>query len=548
MITNKELEQVLVAVKKLPKQPNVERPNEALIRKQAEVFAQKTEFKNYNFVSTVKNRSANVTVYVGSEAVAQKGLNARQKEIIKNLPKTIENVLVYLKRAPFVYTANSMGDNPYFVPQCHLFVSTYRKEMIRLAYMVTRTLFAAKKRPKADDPNFYLVYIPEWQEKDRQILVMPEIGVTFVLGSDYYGEAKKGFLRLGMWQAKERGKLGLHAGTKILYARDEKTGKIKRYSMLIFGLTATGKTTHACHDHGLHLKGEGIEIVQDDVAFLRKDGATLGTEKGFYLKTEGINPKTQGLIYNAATSSNAVFENVSVDYRGRVDFNDETLTGNGRGIMQRDDFGKYKSKTVNTPPLSELDGMIIALITRRNTVVPIVAKLNPEQAAAFFMLGESIESSGSDPKRAGESVREVGTNPFIIGDPAREGNWFYEFLKAHKDKIQCFLLNTGGVGEIIEVTEEGSKITKRKVERVQIPEMAAIIRGIARNSIKWVKSNYFNYEVPQKVESVDILRFNLTNYYSKEEIQAYLNDLKAERAEYMVRFPRLDPAIVNSIQ
>jgi hypothetical protein len=35
--------------------------------------------------------------------------------------------------------------------------------------------------------------------------------------------------------------------------------------------------------------GEGIEIVQDDVVFLKKDGSAYGTEKGFFLKTD-IDP------------------------------------------------------------------------------------------------------------------------------------------------------------------------------------------------------------------------------------------------------------------
>ena len=51
----------------------------------------------------------------------------------------------------------------------------------------------------------------------------------------------------------------------MLEARDAATGRVRRYSMVIFGLTATGKTTHACHHHGLTSDGEGIEIVQDDL-------------------------------------------------------------------------------------------------------------------------------------------------------------------------------------------------------------------------------------------------------------------------------------------
>ncbi|PIU65890.1 MAG: hypothetical protein COS84_06305, partial [Armatimonadetes bacterium CG07_land_8_20_14_0_80_40_9] len=364
------------------------------------------------------------------------------------------------------------------------------------------TLFERKEERKG--PQEYLIHIPEWQEKDRQILAFPETGITYVLGTDYYGEDKKGFLRMAMWFAKQEGMLGLHAGAKVIKAKDKKSGKIKKYSMIIFGLTATGKTTHSCHDHDLNLKGEGIEIAQDDVVFLREDCSCLGTERGFYLKTEGVNPQIQPLIYNAVTKPGAIFENVMVDYRGDVYFGDETLTGNGRGIMQRDDFGKYKSESVNLPPVSELDGMIIIFITRGNTVVPIASKLTPEQAARAFMLGESIETSGSDPKRAGESVREVGTNPFIVGSEAEEGNRFYEIIKSHPQKIQCYLLNTGGIGEIREETEGGVKVVKQKVTRVEILEMAAIIRGIARGTITWAKEPYFGTQVPERVEGVDM--------------------------------------------
>jgi len=540
-----DLREIKRIVEDLYHRPNVSHPSPEEIKKMAERYGTKTKFGNYNFVSTVKNRSAALTVYIGSSEVTQQRLNPRQREIIKNLPKTMEEVKEYLKKAPFVCTERIMGDNPYFNPHCTLFISTHRKDMIRLAHMVNQTLFETNKR---EGPEEFLIHIPEWQEKDRQILVFPEIGVTFILGTDYYGEDKKGFLRMAMWFAKQQGMLGLHAGAKIIRARDAKSGKIKKYSMLIFGLTATGKTTHTCHDHGLTEKGEGIEIAQDDVVFLREDCSVLGTERGFYLKTEGVNPEIQPLIYNAVTKPNAVFENVVVDYQGEVYFGDETLTGNGRGIMQREDFGRFKAKSVNLPPVSELDGLIIAFITRRNTVVPIASKLTLEQGAAAFMLGESIETSASDPKRAGESVREVGTNPFIIGDYAQEGNRFYEFIKKYPEKIQCYLLNTGGVGEIMERDEHGNKVIRQKVLRVEIPEMASIIRGIVRGTIEWEKEPHFGTLVPKKVEGVDMSKFDLNKFYTKEQIDFYVKELKKERIEWLEKFPGLNPEILKAVK
>ncbi len=279
--------------------------------------------------------------------------------------------------------------------------------------------------------------------------------------------------------------------------------------------------------------------------FLRRDWSALGTERGFFLKTEGVAPDTQPLIYRAVTQEDAVFENVLVDHEGKVDFDDLTLTGNGRGIMQRTAFGEFMGP-VDIPSAQELDGAIVAFITRRNTVMPMAAKLTTEQAAASFMLGESVESTGGDPRKAGMSVREVGTNPFIIGDKAEEGNRFYEFLKANVGKVEGYLLNTGGVGEIAEVDSSGKRVIKQKVLRVEIPEMASIIRGIAKGTIEWGQDRLWNLMVPKKVDGVDISKFDPGKFYPEEEVRATVNALRKERSEYLGSFKGLHPEIVEA--
>ena len=164
------------------------------------------------------------------------------------------------------------------------------------------------------------------------------------------------------------------------------------------------------------------------------------------------------------------------------------------------------------------------------------------------MLGESIETSGSDPRRAGESVREVGTNPFIVGNKAAEGNRFYEIIKNHQDRIQLYQLNTGGIGEIILQAEDGTKVTRRKVTRVEIPEMAGIIRGIARGNIQWSEDPHFGTQIPIKVPNVDMKRFDLRRYYSPEQIEHYIQSLQKERIEYLSKFPDLKKEIRETIK
>ncbi len=537
---------ILSDVEALFLQPNVRHPSDAQLRAEAQRYGTQTKFSNYAFHTMVKNRSAGVTLYVGPPEVGQGALTPKQQGLLARLPETLESVRRYLRQAPFVCAQRTIGDNDSFTPSCRTYVSIARPEMIRIAYMWWCLLFSP--RPSQPAPLQNLVYIPEWQEKDRQILVFPEENLTLVLGSDYLGESKKGHLRMAMWNAKKQGMLGVHAGAKLITARDAKSGRLKRCSMLLFGLTATGKTTHACHNHGLEAQGEGIGIVQDDVVFMRPDGSALGTERGFYLKTDSLDPKTQPLLYHAATQVDAVLENVMVDYQGNVDFSDETLTSNARGVVQWRDFGAAKASTPNLPPLSEVDGMIIAFITRRNTVVPIASKLNLEQAAAAFMLGESIESSGGDPTRAGESVRVVGTNPFIIGDEAAEGNRFLKFLQGYGEKVSCYLLNTGGVGEIAERQPNGTRVIRRKVDRVQIPEMASCIRGIVRGTIEWEEDPLFGTLIPHRVEGVEMERFRLSRFYTQDQIQGLAKGLTEERIAYLEQFRDIDPRIANAIK
>jgi phosphoenolpyruvate carboxykinase (ATP) len=539
-----ELLRLLGTIKRLPKSDNVAQPSSEELREASEKIGTLTEFGNYHFSSTVRNRSANLTVYVGSGDIPQKNLNKQQTDIAKNIPTTLRLVEDYVRRAPLFYIPLTMGENQVFTPHCDFFLSRYKSEYVRLGYMVYQTLFPRSDTP---GPQTYLVDLPEWQEKDRQILVFPEEGLTLVLGSDYYGEVKKGFLRMAMWLAKKRGGLGLHAGAKSIKARD-KSNRIRKIGMIIFGLTATGKTTHTVHNHGLTEPGEEVKVIQDDVVFLNPDGSALGSERGFYIKTEGLKPETQPLLYKVATSRDTILENIMVDFKGKLYFEDETLTGNGRGIIQRRDLGEFMCDSLNLLPISQLDRLFLAFITRRYTVLPVACKLNPEQAAAAFMLGESIESTGGDPKRAGESVRVVGTNPFIIGDETEEGNWIYNFIKRNEAKVECYSLNTGGVGEITERNPDGSKTIKQKVLRIQIPEMATIIRGICRGTIEWIDEPHFGTKVPKKVEGVDMSKFSPSNFYTQAQIDELVKTLKNERIEYIKQFKGLNPAIVKSLQ
>ncbi len=168
-------------------------------------------------------------------------------------------------------------------------------------------------------------------------------------------------------------------------------------------------------------------------------------------------------------------------------------------------------------------------------------RLTPEQAAAAFTLGESVITSAADPKRAGQSVREVGTNPFIIGDPAYEGNWMYEFFKRHKDTVSVYVINTGGVGEL----RRGSQVVK-PVLRVQIPEMARIIAGILRGEVRWRRDPLLEVDVAEYVLGVNLSKFNPARHYDWPTLSKLVSELKAERREWLSKFPGLRREVLEA--
>ena len=116
-------------------------------------------------------------------------------------------------------------------------------------------------------------------------------------------------------------------------------------------------------------------------------------------------------------------------------------------------------------------------------------------------------------------------------------------VKTHDHKLECYMLNTGGCGELVEHGLDGARKVKRKVTRVSIPEMASVIRGIARGTIRWSEDANWMVETPKAVDGVDMAKFELGRHYSQDKIDSLIAAIRHERAEYASQFGNLDPAI-----
>lgn len=545
----------------LLKGDNIKSPNYEKLRERALSSGTKTTYGSYGWRSAMSSRIAPKTVYLGSDAVQLPRPSALQRQIVENAPDQLEKVQHLLKTLPFIHIRRQMGNNSEFNPICNLYVSVADPKNHRLAYMWSKTLREPTAKP---GPEFTMIHIPDEHLLRQQVLTMPELNLNIALGTDYMGEDKKGFLRQAMWYADENDMLGLHAGTKIVYIRDKKDNKIKRYGVFLFGLTATGKSTWSCHQLGLDPRiGEKTEVIQDDIVFLRRDGSSYGSEAGFFVKTD-VEKEMQEAMYYALTDESALYENVMIDAWGKPHFLDESLCANGRAIVQREKLqveqdGKLvgmSGASINTPPVDELDGILFAFITRRNTIMPFAQELTAEQAVLAYLWGESTHSYASQPAKAGESVRIVGTDPFIVGSRGQKVNRFHDIIMnlvaKYPEKVRFFQYNTGGMGEILEEFHEdgvNKKRLVRKVERVPINLMAAIQRGDLHQDNKYERGRLGTREIVGCTDC-NLSGYRAEKYYSNQQIDMYLQELVDGRQEFTAEIAEegLYPEILKSAE
>jgi phosphoenolpyruvate carboxykinase (ATP) len=162
--------------------------------------------------------------------------------------------------------------------------------------------------------------------------------------------------------------------------------------------------------------------------------------------------------------------------------------------------------------------------------MPPIAKLSPEEAAAAFMLGESIQTSAGDPDRAGEAIRVVGTNPFIVGSKGDEGNRFRDLVS--ELAVECFVINTGYVGE-------------KSTRDVGVDQTVAILREVARGSVEWLHDETMDLTIPESVPDLPI-----EEYYPPDHVDDYeraARELREERRASLQAFEDLSDGIKRAV-
>jgi phosphoenolpyruvate carboxykinase (ATP) len=474
-----------------------------------------TEFGNVNVQTKVTSRSTASTFIVSDDSTVTDSKTISRQEYAR-LSKLQDD---YIAQQEMVQIDGFIGNVPDFRVPARL---TIEKANSNIAGMQQK-LYYDRDSGGNDDPSVHVLYTPNLlvsgYPDDRCIAVDLDNGLTRVMGSDYFGESKKGGLRMWNTIVYGRGGLALHAGLKVIPANgDEKV-------FLIIGLSGTGKTTTTFTTQNDSLP------VQDDFVALMPGGVAYASEDGCFAKTFSLDPDFEPNIYNAVCTPGSYLENVYQDEQGTVNFFEETYTKNGRAVFSLHDLARF----ADARNIGRVDYLLI--LNWNENIIPAVARLSQAQAAAYFMLGETTGTSAGGVAEEGKFLRVPGTNPFFPLRHGLQGNRFLELLDTHP--IEVFLMNTGRVG---------GKADDDRSKKVKIPHSSAVVKAIAEETIKWDGDPDFGYEVASDVPGIDDPELlEPRRLYERQgrlaEYQGFVDRLKAERAETLAKYRDLTDEI-----
>jgi phosphoenolpyruvate carboxykinase (ATP) len=486
--------------------------------------ARRTSFGNYNVQTRVVSRSAGSTYIVTDDP------SMTDKKVIDRAEYDRVAALqdAYIAEQPMVIIDGYIGNDPEHRSRARLYIEEANANIAGMQQQLYFAPDASDTPGEAWQPELVMIYTPNLAMPDypeeRLIAVDLDAGISRVFNSDYFGESKKGGLRMWNERIQAKGGLAMHAGCKVIPTDGgEKT-------VLIIGLSGTGKTTTT------FTRQNGSQPVQDDFIALFPGGRVVGTENGCFAKTFGLDPAHEPAIHGAVVKPDAYLENVSqADADGPVDFFDTSYTKNGRATFPMSSLGIWRDPREMGPVAHLL------ILNRNDNIIPGVARLTREQAAAYFMLGETQGTSAGGAAEEGKALRVPGTNPFFPLRDEEQANRFHD-LMASSD-FDVYLLNTGRIGG-----GEGDAESKK----MAIEDSSAFVAGIVDGTITWERDPDFGYEVASAVPGIDdVEKLQPRRLYERlgrmGDYATIVERLKRERIEFLATVPALRPEIAAAV-
>ncbi|MBL6603233.1 MAG: phosphoenolpyruvate carboxykinase (ATP), partial [Alphaproteobacteria bacterium] len=287
-------------------------------------------------------------------------------------------------------------------------------------------------------------------------------------GSWYGGEMKKGMFSLMNYLLPRRGIASMHCSANMGHNGD---------TALFFGLSGTGKTT-------LSADPDRLLIGDDEHGW--DDSGIFNFEGGCYAKTINLDLEKEPDIY-AAVKRDALLENVMVTDDGKIDFDDDSLTSNGRvsyPIEHIDNRVKPVSKGGHPK-------RVIFLTADASGVFPPVSVLSNAQMQYHFLSGFTAKMAGTE-RGINESIPTFSAC-FGAAFLSLHPTVYAEVLnkRMHDAGARAYLINTGWNG---------------RSERISLRDTRAIIKAVLEGALDdepTITLPIFNLAVPQQIPGVD---------------------------------------------
>ena len=293
-----------------------------------------------------------------------------------------------------------------------------------------------------------------------------------IINTWYGGEMKKGMFSMMNYYLPLQGIASMHCS-----ANCDMDGK---HTAIFFGLSGTGKTTLST-DPKRRLIGDDEHGWDDNGVF--------NFEGGCYAKVIGLDKESEPDIYNAI-KRDALLENVTVDAKGKIDFDDKSVTENTRVSYPISHINNIAAE-VNGVSAGPAADNVIFLSADAFGVLPPVSILTPEQTQYYFLSGFTAKLAGTE-RGITEPTPTFSASfgqAFLELHPTKYGEELVKKMNANGAK--AYLVNTGWNGT-------GKRIT--------IKDTRGIIDAILNGDIKTAptkKIPMFDFEVPTELPGVD---------------------------------------------